>query len=58
MAQSNLDIKYLILGAGPSGLSFAHTLKSLGEESFIIIEKEPIAGGLCRSEEVDGGPVD
>lgn len=50
--------KYIILGAGPSGLSFAHTLKTLGEDSFLLIEKERVTGGLCRSEEVDGAPLD
>ena len=50
--------KYVILGAGPSGLSFAHTLRLLGEESFLVIEKENEAGGLCRSVEVDGKPLD
>jgi protoporphyrinogen oxidase len=50
--------KYIILGAGPAGLSFAHTLKALGENSFLVIEKESVAGGLCRSEEVDGAPLD
>ena len=50
--------KYIILGAGPSGLSFAHTLKDHGETSFHVLEKEPVAGGLCRSEEVDGAPLD
>lgn len=50
--------KYIILGAGPSGLSFAHTLRQLGEESFLVIEKESVAGGLCRSEKVDGAPLD
>jgi protoporphyrinogen oxidase len=50
--------KYIILGGGPSGLSLAHTLRDLGEDSFLVIEKERVAGGLCRSEEVDGAPVD
>jgi protoporphyrinogen oxidase len=50
--------KYIILGAGPSGLSLAHALKQSGEESFLVIENEPVAGGLCRSEEVDGSPLD
>jgi protoporphyrinogen oxidase len=49
---------YIILGAGPSGLSFAHTLLECGERSFLIIEKEKIAGGLCRSEIVDDAPLD
>jgi UDP-galactopyranose mutase len=51
-------IKYLILGAGPSGLAFAHTLLQHGETSFLVIEKESRAGGLCRSEFVDGHPLD
>lgn len=52
------NYKYIVLGAGPSGLSFAHTLKGLGEDSFLVIEKESVAGGLCRSETVDGAPLD
>lgn len=50
--------KYCILGAGPSGLSFAATLKNRGVNSFLILEKEPTAGGLCRSTIVDGSPLD
>ena len=50
--------KFLILGAGPSGLAFAHTLRDLGEESFLIVEKEDSSGGLCRSASVDGAPLD
>jgi len=51
-------IKYLILGAGPAGLSFARTLIDRGETSVLVLEKENIAGGLCRSEMVDGSPLD
>lgn len=51
-------VKYLILGAGPSGLSFANRLKQNGETSFLVIEKEQEAGGLCRSVTVDGAPLD
>ncbi len=50
--------RYLILGAGPSGLAFAHTLLEQGEESFLVLEKETTAGGLCRSALVDGKPLD
>ena len=35
-----IKTKYLILGAGPAGLSLACKLKSLGENDFMIIEKE------------------
>src|SRR5882757_2313007 len=53
-----MSLKYLILGAGPSGLSFAHGLLKRGETSFLVLEKEAVAGGLCRSEIVDGAPLD
>lgn len=51
-------MKYLILGAGPSGLTFANRLKQMGESSFLVLEKEKEAGGLCRSAQVDGSPFD
>lgn len=51
-------VRYVILGAGPSGLSFAHALRSMGEESFLLLEKEIEPGGLCRSADVDGKPLD
>ncbi len=51
-------MKYLIIGAGPSGLSFAHRLRELGEKDFLILEKENEAGGLCRSTAVCGFPLD
>lgn len=51
-------VKYLILGAGPAGLAFANRLKQMGEESFLVLEKEEEAGGLCRSAQVDGSPLD
>lgn len=51
-------MKYLILGAGPAGLAFANKLKQNGEDSFLVLEKEMEAGGLCRSTEVDNAPFD
>lgn len=51
-------MKYLILGAGPAGLTFANYLMSHGERSFLILEKEKEAGGLCRSVNVDDSPLD
>lgn len=50
--------KYVILGAGPSGLAFANRLMDNGETSFVVLEKESEAGGLCRSAIVDGSPLD
>lgn len=51
-------VNYLILGAGPAGLTFANQLKQKGVESFLVLEKEAQAGGLCRSCDVDGSPLD
>lgn len=51
-------MKYLILGAGPAGLTLANKLKQAGEQSFLVLEKEAEAGGLCRSVDVDGAPFD
>jgi protoporphyrinogen oxidase len=53
-----MKVKFIIIGAGPAGLAFAATLKKNGEESFIILEKEKEAGGLCRSVVYDGAPLD
>lgn len=51
-------MKYLILGAGPAGLTFANRLYQRGERDFLVLEKENEAGGLCRSVEIDGSPLD
>lgn len=53
-----MKMKYLILGAGPSGLTLANRLKQMGETSFFVLEKEKETGGLCRSTQVDGSPFD
>jgi len=53
-----MKVKYIIIGAGAAGLSFAATLKANNEDSFIILEKEEKSGGLCRSTTYNGGPVD
>lgn len=51
-------LKYLILGGGPTGLSLANRLLMNGETSFLLLEKNDTAGGLCRSVIVDGSPFD
>lgn len=52
--------KFIILGAGPTGLSVAHTLLASGvdRQSILVLEKDSTAGGLCRSADVDGSPLD
>lgn len=52
-------MKYLILGAGVAGLTFATRLKQIrGEDSFLLLERNSEAGGLCRTVYIDGTPVD
>lgn len=51
-------MKYLILGAGPAGLTVANKLKRAGSTDFLVLERESTAGGLCRSVDVDGSPFD
>ena len=52
--------KFVILGAGPSGLTLAHALLNAGYslDDILVIEQQSLAGGLCRSEMVDGAPLD
>jgi protoporphyrinogen oxidase len=51
---------YLILGAGPCGLSIAISLLDLGVEPsrLLLLEENSCVGGLCRSELVDNAPLD
>ena len=54
-----LSVDYCILGAGPSGLTFACALLQHNPAAtFVLLDKEPTAGGLCRSVVVDGQPLD
>lgn len=54
------NVKYLILGAGPSGLTLANALIQAGvpKKEVCILEEHSVVGGLCRSEIVDGAPLD
>ena len=44
-----MRVKHLIIGAGPTGLGAAHRLRELGEESFLVLERNAYAGGLAAS---------
>jgi len=44
-----IKVDIVIIGAGIGGLSLGYFLKKNGIDSFIILEKEDIPGGLCRS---------
>ncbi len=50
--------RYIILGAGPAGLAFAHRLLDRGERSFVVLEREAEPGGLCRSSLADNAAID
>ena len=51
-------MKILILGAGPAGLTVGNKLLDKGVDSFVILEKESVPGGLCRSKVVNGRAID
>ena len=41
--------RYVIIGAGPTGLGAAHRLCELGVRDFIVLEKNAYVGGLAAS---------
>ena len=51
-------MRFLILGGGPAGLTFANRLLEAGIGDFLVLEKESEAGGLCRSVIADGTALD
>lgn len=51
-------MKILILGGGPAGLTLANKISIGGVHDFLLLEAEAQAGGLCRSLDVDGSPLD
>lgn len=51
-------MKYLIIGGGPSGLTLANSLINSGKDDVLVLERNEEAGGLCRSKNVDGSPLD
>jgi len=44
-----VHVKYLIIGAGPTGLGAGYRLRELGEESFLLLERNDYLGGLAAS---------
>jgi protoporphyrinogen oxidase len=44
-----MKFKYVIIGAGPTGLGAAYRLKELGENDFLILEQANFPGGLAAS---------
>ena len=50
-----MQVDYLIIGAGPTGLGAARRLAELGCRSFAVLEKNAYAGGLAASFKDDKG---
>lgn len=44
-----MHVKYLIIGAGPTGLGAAWRLAERGEHDFLVCERQPYVGGLSAS---------
>ncbi len=44
-----MRVKHLIIGAGPTGLGAANRLQELGEDAFLVLEKNAYVGGLAAS---------
>lgn len=44
-----MQVDYVIIGAGPTGLGAARRLSELGCRSFVVLEKNDYAGGLSAS---------
>ena len=45
----SMHVKYLILGAGPTGLGAAWRLNELGEDDWLLLDKADAPGGLAGS---------
>ncbi len=50
-----MKTKYLIIGAGPTGLGAAHRLKELGIDDYLVLERADHAGGLSASFKDENG---
>ena len=44
-----LKFKYVIIGAGVSGLSTAYELSKVFPSEILVLEKDEIVGGLCKT---------
>lgn len=53
-----MNVKYLIIGAGPAGLALGVSLLAAGEKDFVILEENAFPGGLCKSKPLAGSPID
>jgi protoporphyrinogen oxidase len=47
---SDLKVKVLVIGSGPTGLGAARRLQEVGETSFLVIDSSSEAGGLASTD--------
>ena len=50
-------IDYLIIGAGITGITLSKKLKEKGY-NVLVLEAQKVAGGLCRTENINGHILD
>ncbi len=55
---SSLQVRYLILGGGLTGLSTAYHLEQQKQTDYLVVEKNSFFGGLCASEVKNGFTFD
>jgi len=50
--------EYVIIGAGVTGLTLCKKFREAGVNNILVLEAADQAGGLCRSENIDGHQLD
>ena len=50
--------RYIVIGAGPAGLTAARSLLALGCTNVLVIEQENVAGGISKTVRHNGNRID
>lgn len=50
--------EYIIIGAGVTGITLCKKFREAGISNILVLEAESKAGGLCRTEEIEGHRLD
>ena len=50
--------RYIVIGAGPAGLTAARSLIALGCTNVLVIEQENVAGGISKTVRHNGNRID
>ena len=54
----NIQVDYLIIGAGVTGITLCKQLRTKKNASVIVLEKDDTYGGLCRTTNINGNILD